>query len=94
VGGSARAAWRTWRRDAGAHPSPNAGQVEAAFAGALEIRIGGRTVYKHGAEERPVLGDGRMPDAGHVTRAVELSRVVGAAAGAVAALTAVVACRR
>jgi adenosylcobinamide-phosphate synthase len=85
VGGSASGAWRTWRRDASAHPSPNAGQVEAAFAGALEIRLGGRVRYQHGVEDRPVLGGGRNPDAGHVTRAVELSRLVGAAAGALAA---------
>ncbi|MBB5855281.1 cobalamin biosynthesis protein [Amycolatopsis umgeniensis] len=77
VGGSAGGAWRAWRRDTTAHPSPNAGRVEAAFAGALEIRVGGRTVYPHGVEELPVLGIGRNPDAGHVTRAVELSRVVG-----------------
>jgi adenosylcobinamide-phosphate synthase len=93
VGGSASGAWRTWRRDASAHPSPNAGQVEAAFAGALEIRLGGRVRYRHGAEDRPVLGGGRNPDAGHVTRAVELSRLVGAAAGAVAAAAAVFARR-
>jgi adenosylcobinamide-phosphate synthase len=90
VGGSAGEAWRTWRRDAAAHPSPNAGQVEAAFAGALEVRLGGRTVYAHGAEDRPVLGHGRNPDAGHVTRAVELSRVVGASAAAVSAVIALV----
>ncbi|MCO1577813.1 cobalamin biosynthesis protein [Crossiella sp. SN42] len=89
VGGSAKHAWRTWRLDASAHPSPNAGQVEAAFAGALEIRLGGRTVYKHGAEERPVLGDGRNPDAGHVTRAVELSRVVGGLSAVASAAAAV-----
>ncbi|MGW3958704.1 cobalamin biosynthesis protein CobD/CbiB [Amycolatopsis sp. NPDC005003] len=77
VGGSAGGAWRAWRRDTIAHPSPNAGRVEAAFAGALEIRVGGRTVYPHGVLELPVLGVGRNPDAGHVTRAVELSRVVG-----------------
>lgn len=77
VGSSASGAWRAWRRDTIAHPCPNEGRVEAAFAGALEIRLGGRTVYPHGVEERPVLGDGRNPDAGHVTRAVELSRVVG-----------------
>lgn len=82
VGGSARGAWLAWRRDAAAHPSPNAGQVEAAFAGALEIRLGGRTVYPYGAQQRPVLGDGRTPDAGDLTRGVELSRVVGAAAAA------------
>lgn len=81
VGGSASAAWRAWRRDTLAHPSPNEGRVEAAFAGALEVRLGGRTVYEHGVEELPVLGDGRNPDTGHVTRAVELSRVVGWLAG-------------
>jgi len=89
VGGSARGAWQTWRRDGSAHPSPNAGQVEAAFAGALEIRLGGRTVYPYGTQERPVLGHGRSPDAGHVTRAVELSRVVGAASVAVAVALAI-----
>jgi len=88
VGGSSRSAWQTWRQDASAHPSPNAGQVEAAFAGALEIRLGGRTVYSHGTEERPVLGHGRSPDAGHVTRAVELSRVVGFASAAASAVLA------
>jgi adenosylcobinamide-phosphate synthase len=88
VGGSWRGAWETWHSDAAAHPSPNAGRVEAAFAGALEIRLGGRTSYAHGVEERPVMGEGRMPDSGHVTRAVELSRVVG---GLTAALTALVA---
>ncbi|MCX2952231.1 cobalamin biosynthesis protein [Lentzea sp. NEAU-D7] len=88
VGGSASQALETWRRDAAAHPSPNAGQVEAAFAGALEIRLGGRTVYSHGVEERPVLGHGRNPDSGHVTRAVELSRVVGFGAGFVSAVIA------
>lgn len=82
VGGSAGGAWRAWRRDTIAHPSPNAGRVEAAFAGALEIRVGGRTVYPQGVVELPVLGVGRNPDAGHVTRAVELSRVVGWLAGA------------
>ena len=35
VGGSPAVALRAVRRDAGQHPSPNAGVVEAAFAGAL-----------------------------------------------------------
>lgn len=89
VGGSAGGAWRAWRRDTIAHPSPNAGRVEAAFAGALEVRVGGRTVYPYGVAELPVLGVGRNPDAGHVTRAVELSRVVGWLAGATAVVLAV-----
>ncbi|MER7083063.1 adenosylcobinamide-phosphate synthase [Saccharopolyspora kobensis] len=85
VGGSAKGAWRTWRRDASAHPSPNAGQIEAAFAGALQIRLGGRTVYGHVVEQRPVLGEGRTADAGDVTRSVELSRVIGSATGVLTA---------
>jgi adenosylcobinamide-phosphate synthase len=94
VGGSAAGAWRVWRRDAKAHPSPNAGQLEAAFAGALEVRLGGRIRYAHGVEDRAVLGDGRTPDAGHVTRSVELSRLVGAVAGIVSAVLAVFLGRR
>ncbi|MFC7341972.1 cobalamin biosynthesis protein [Saccharopolyspora griseoalba] len=88
VGGSAGGAWRTWRRDAAAHPSPNAGQVEAAFAGALEIRLGGRTVYGDVVEQRPMLGEGRTADAGDVTRGVELSRLIGTVTGALAAVVA------
>ncbi|RCW40705.1 adenosylcobinamide-phosphate synthase [Halopolyspora algeriensis] len=85
VGGSAADARRTWWRDASAHPSPNAGQIEAAFAGALGIRLGGRTVYGHAAESRPVLGDGRATEVGDVARSVELSRVIGYASGGLAA---------
>lgn len=90
VGGSACGAWLAWRRDAAAHPSPNAGQLEAAFAGALEVRLGGRTVYPHGTEQRPVLGHGRTPDAGDLIRGVELSRVVGLAAAVLCAALATV----
>ncbi|MGW1678913.1 cobalamin biosynthesis protein [Saccharopolyspora sp. NPDC002376] len=85
VGGSAKGAWHTWRRDASAHPSPNAGQIEAAFAGALQIRLGGRTVYGYVVEQRPVLGEGRTADAGDVTRSVELSRVIGTVTGVLTA---------
>jgi adenosylcobinamide-phosphate synthase len=41
-----------------------------------------------------VLGHGRNPDAGHVTRAVELSRVVGLLTAALAAFVALFARRR
>ena len=85
VGGSPRAALAAWRSDAGAHPSPNAGPVEAAAAGALGVRLGGRTVYAHGVEQRPVLGSGDAPGVVDLRRAVRLSRVVGALAALLAA---------
>ena len=88
VGGSPRAALATWRRDAGAHPSPNAGPVEAAAAGALGVGLGGRTVYAHGTEDRPRLGDGPPPGPADLRRAARLSRLVGAAAAALAAAAA------
>ncbi len=90
VGGSPRAALRAWRRDASAHPSPNAGPVEAAAAGALGVTLGGWTVYRHGAEERPRLGTGPPPGPADLRRAVRLSRLVGAAAAVLAAALAAV----
>ncbi|HYR14336.1 MAG TPA: cobalamin biosynthesis protein, partial [Mycobacterium sp.] len=72
------------RRDAARHPSPNAGVVEAAFAGALGVRLGGPTQYTHELEIRPTLGDGRVPEAPDLARAVRLSRVVQVAAAVVA----------
>jgi adenosylcobinamide-phosphate synthase len=86
VGGSPRATWRTLRRDGAAHPSPNAGRLEAAFAGALGLRLGGPLAYAGRAEQRACLGDGRPPQGADVERAVRLSLAVGAAAaGACAA---------
>ena len=79
VGGSPAGALRAWRRDAARHPSPNAGVVEAAFAGALGVRLGGPTQYAHELEIRPTLGDGRAPEVADLARAVRLSRIVQAA---------------
>jgi adenosylcobinamide-phosphate synthase len=88
VGGSPRAALRVRRRDAAGHPSPNAGQVEAAVAGALGVALGGRTVYGHGVEERPRLGDGPSPGPAELRRAARLSQRVGTAAALLAAVLA------
>ena len=90
IGGSARSAAAAWRRDASRHPSPNAGVVEASFAGALGVRLGGPTQYAHRLEIRPTLGDGRPPEVVDVTRSVLLSRVVQVAAAGVAVLLSVV----
>nr|WP_179519364.1 cobalamin biosynthesis protein [Nocardioides perillae] len=89
VGGRPRAALAAWRRDAAAHPSPNAGVVEAAFAGALGVALGGETPYPYGTQHRPLLGAGPAPGAHDVRRAVALSTRVQVAAGlACAALAA------
>ena len=80
IGGSPAGAVRAWRRDAGRHPSPNAGVVEAAFAGALGVRLGGPTQYHYELQIRPTLGDGSPPKVSDVDRAVRLSRAVQAAA--------------
>jgi adenosylcobinamide-phosphate synthase len=85
AGGSAAGAWRTWRRDGAAHPSPNAGRCEAALAGALGVRLGGRNVYGSRVEERPALGDGQPPVRGDVRRATRLSRAVWTTAATLAA---------
>ncbi|MGB8390707.1 cobalamin biosynthesis protein [Mycobacterium sp.] len=85
VGGSTSGAVRAWRRDAARHPSPNAGVVEAAFAGALGVRLGGPTHYRHELQIRPTLGDGRAATVADLRRAVVLSQLVQAAAVVVAA---------
>jgi adenosylcobinamide-phosphate synthase len=94
VGGRARAALGTLRRDGGQHPSPNAGRCEAAFAGALGVQLGGTNSYQGRVEQRGLLGDGRAPAAADVARAVRLSRLVSAAAVLLAALIAAAASRR
>jgi adenosylcobinamide-phosphate synthase len=79
VGGDPFETARVGLRDGGAHPSPNAGRLEAAFAGALGVRLGGRNVYDGRVEARPSLGDGRPPEPRDIGRAVRLSRAVGLA---------------
>jgi adenosylcobinamide-phosphate synthase len=76
VGGSADAAAEAVRRDAGRHPSPNAGVVEAAFAGALGVRLGGRNIYHGQAEDRGVLGSGRPVEITDIARANRLAAAV------------------
>lgn len=56
TGRSARGAWRVWLRDGDKHESPNAGQPEAAMAGALGVRLGGLSHYDGHPSDRPLLG--------------------------------------
>ncbi|GIJ27562.1 cobalamin biosynthesis protein CobD [Micromonospora qiuiae] len=85
VHGDRERAWQIWQRDRADHPSPNAGQCEAAMAGALGVRLGGRNVYFGRSEVRPFLGDGPRPEARHLKRAARLSGAVGLAALGLAA---------
>lgn len=83
----ARDAWRAWRRDAAAHPSPNAGVVEASFAGALGIRLGGTNrYYGNRIEHRAVMGSVRAAEPRDIRGAVVLARRVGVGATLVAAI--------
>jgi adenosylcobinamide-phosphate synthase len=76
VDGTARKAINVTRRDSGQHPSPNAGVVEAAFAGALDVRLGGRNYYSGAIEDRGILGDGRTVEVADIARASRLAAAV------------------
>ena len=78
--GRSAAVVRAWRRGAAAHPSPNAGVVEAAFAGALGVTLGGTNVYGTRVEHRARLGDGPAPTAYDIARARRLARRLGLSA--------------
>ncbi|WP_301847312.1 cobalamin biosynthesis protein [Rhodococcus pyridinivorans] len=92
LGDNARGSIGAWRRDAHQHPSPNAGPVEAAFAGALGIRLGGTNVYHGVVENRGTLGEGRAPTSEDIGRTARLASKVGL--GAVATAVAVALARR
>lgn len=68
--------WRAARDDAPAHPSPNSGVAEAAFAAALGLRLGGPISYDGVEEIRPTLGMGRPPEPADIAAAIRLSRDV------------------
>jgi adenosylcobinamide-phosphate synthase len=88
VGGDSRAALRTAIADGRKHPSPNSGYSEAAFAGALGVRLGGINVYAGRIEHRPHLGNGRPPTHDDLRRAGRLCAGVTVAAAVLAALAA------
>jgi adenosylcobinamide-phosphate synthase len=62
------------RNDAPAHPSPNSGVSEAAFAAALDIKLGGTNRYGDTIEHRVILHPtGRPPELSDVAKANQLS---------------------
>jgi len=77
-----RAAWRHGGRAA----SPNAGWPEAAFAGALGVRLGGPRSYRGVPSPHPWIGTaGGEPGPEHVARALRLLWVTSALAAALCA---------
>lgn len=89
----ALAVLRAVAEDAPAHPSPNSGVAEAAFAAALGVRLGGANRYGDRIEDRPVLnGSGRPVEPADIDAAVRLLGHVRAAL--VALLVAVALMRR
>ena len=75
---AARAIWIAVRDQAPAHPSPNGGVVEAAFAAALGVRLGGSNRYGDRVEDRPALGWGAPPEPADIDAAVRLLHEVTA----------------
>lgn len=63
-------------RDAGAHPSPNAGVAETAVAAALGCELGGPLRYGPIEQDRPRLGDGPRPEADDIAAAIRLTEHV------------------
>jgi adenosylcobinamide-phosphate synthase len=77
AGGSLGAVTRWWE-DRVHHDSPNAGLVEAAFAQALGVRLGGAAVYGGRLVDRAAVGSEYAPPVrADIERAVRLSEQVG-----------------
>ena len=64
----------TIRRDAPHHPSPNGGVIEAAFAAARGVQLGGVNRYDNEIEDRGTLGHGPAPTVASIEAAVDLRR--------------------
>jgi adenosylcobinamide-phosphate synthase len=80
VGGDPGRCWRIGWRDGGKHPSPNASIAEAAMAGALGVRLGGKNTYDGVEHVRPYLGDPLQPlETSCITQAVRVMYATSAA---------------
>jgi adenosylcobinamide-phosphate synthase len=75
--GNPQTSFRTWLRDGDNHASPNAGQPEAAMAGALQVRLGGMNHYDGEVHQSPYLGaEFKAPQGQDARRALKI--VMGA----------------
>lgn len=57
VGFDGKKSYKIWRRDRRNHASPNSAQTEAAFAGALHLRLAGDAWYFGELHKKPYIGD-------------------------------------
>lgn len=78
---SASRAQKIWLRDGSKHASPNAGQVEAAMAGLLGVRLGGTNHYAEEIVDSAHLGgEFQLPkrsDARRACKAVVVASLLG-----------------
>ncbi len=73
LGMDGKNAYHMWRRDRLKHLSPNSGNPESAWAGALDIQLGGDAYYFGEKYEKATLGDPiEMPEARDIKKAVAL----------------------
>jgi adenosylcobinamide-phosphate synthase len=85
IAGSGRRAWRIFLRDGHRHPSPNAGQPEAAMAGALGVRLGGMNYYGGEPSPKPLLGaEGRAATVADARAALRIAATVSIAVFSIA----------
>jgi adenosylcobinamide-phosphate synthase len=81
TGLDARRAREVWVLDGDKHASPNAGQCEAAMAGALGVRLGGRNSYEGEVHDAPHLhAEGRPASARDARAALSMVATVSALA--------------
>ena len=78
---SATRGWKTWLCDGDKHASPNAGQVEAAMAGLLGVRLGGTNRYGDEVVKSAYLGGDFPPPGRRAARrawkAVAMASILG-----------------
>lgn len=79
---SASRAWQAARREGSHHSSPNAGYAEAAFSGALAIRLNGPNYYGGVLVDKPWIGAAfnpvRIADIGRACRLMMAASIAGA----------------
>lgn len=76
VGGQVSQSLRAWQDNHNKQPSPNSGHPEAAFAGALNVRLGGSATYGGVYKAKPLIHpQGEMAGAKDIVRANHLMSV-------------------